>query len=67
MKNSEKCGYIGVAVTHVYVGCEVSNTEQAKELYNDLMKKYPDHEIESNCDAAGRNQTQLMLEKRGLI
>ena len=31
------------------------------------MKKYPDHEIESNCDAAGRNQTQLMLEKRGLI
>ena len=67
MKNSEKCGYIGAAVTHVYVGCEVSNTEQAKELYNDLMKKYPDHEIESNGDAAGRNQTQLMLEKRGLI
>lgn len=66
-KNSEKCEPVGVAVNHIYIGCEISTADEARDIYNALLSRYPDHEIANNVDEKGRNKLQKMLAEKQLL
>lgn len=62
-KNSERCCPVGVpAPNMLYVGCEC-NPENGRTLYRELMKRFPEHECEANCNAKGENITQIALRE----
>lgn len=62
-KNSERCCPVGVPSPNVlYVGCECS-PEQGRLLYQNMMKRFPNHECEANCNAKGENITQLAIKE----
>ena len=66
-KNSVRCGNIGkVSDILFYVGSECS-PETGRMVYNDLIRKYPSHECQRNCDSKGWNGTQKLMAENGLM
>lgn len=64
--NSARCYPVGLATPFMlYIGCECS-PEEGRNIYNNLIRKYPGHECERNCDASGLNATQKLMREAGL-
>lgn len=67
IKNSVRCQTVGTPTPFLlYVGTECE-ADKARDVYNDLVRKYPDHECQRNCDQDGLNATQRIMKKQGLI
>lgn len=67
ISNSVRCQTVGTPTPFLlYVGTEC-DADKAREVYNDLMRKYPDHECQRNCDREGLNATQRILKEQGLM
>ena len=67
IKNSIRCSPVGVPTTFLlYVGSECE-PDKGIDIYNQLIRKFPDHECQLNLDAEGYNPTQRILQKKGLI
>ena len=67
MKNSVKCYPMGKCHPMLlYVGskCEPA---KARNHYQNLMAKYPNHKVQRNCDSSGMNSTQKLLQENGLL
>lgn len=59
MKNSDRCSPVGIPnVSAFYVGSRVSSGLEAKAVYNDMVRKYPDHETIKMVNNSGLNLTQ---------
>ena len=66
-KNSLRCNPVGVPSENLlYVGCEC-DAYKGRDMYNLLIRQYPDHECQRNCDDNGLNLTQKMLLDNGLM
>lgn len=64
--HSVRCSPVGKPSPMLYyIGCECE-PEDGKRIYNELIKKYPVHECQRNCDTNGLNPTQKLFEKHGL-
>lgn len=62
--NSLRCSPVGTPTPFLlYIGCECP-AEDARKLYGNLMRQYPDHECESNCDSTGLNATQRLIFRK---
>ena len=67
LKNSQRCIPIGLLLPDiVYIGCECS-AEQGRNIYNQLIDKYPDHECQRNVGSDNLNLTQKILAENGLM
>lgn len=67
MKNSARCYPMGQATEGlVYVGCEC-DPEQGRLIYRQLIKNFPRHDCQRNCNADGYNLTQQLFKERGLM
>lgn len=67
LRNSERCFPVGTPTDgFYYVGTECAPIEGIK-LYQELIRKYPNHECQRNCDNKGYNKTQRMLKDNGLM
>lgn len=67
LPNSKRCLPVGVPCpTTLYVGCPCE-PEQARCIYNNLIRQYPAHECQRNCDENGWNKTQKMFREAGLM
>lgn len=65
--HSVRCEPVGqCSPSMVYIGCEC-DSEQAKDIYRDLLREYPNHCSDSNTDENGLNKLQKMMVERGLI
>lgn len=65
--NSSRCWPVGVPTSvFLYVGCECSPAE-GRRIYSDLIRRYPGHECERNCDENGWNKMQKLLHQKGLM
>lgn len=66
-KNRVRCYPVGMPTRFLlYVGCEC-NPENGRNIYQKLIKEFPEHECEKNCDSSGMNETQKILKKFGLM
>lgn len=67
-KNTERIHHIGKCSKGMYyVGCECEPYE-AKQIYKNLIARYPRHEAQRNVNSAtGRNRTQQALIDAGLM
>ena len=66
LKNSERCKPLGLAhESLLYVGFPCSPSDGRKQ-YNDLIRKYPNHEIHMNVGNDNRTETQRILSERGI-
>lgn len=66
-KNSQRCLPVGQAYEDfLYVGFECE-PNRARKIYNDLIKKYPNHKTQSETNANGFNKAQEEAKKRGLM
>lgn len=64
--NSARCYPVGIATPFMlYIGCKC-DPEEGRKIYNSLIRKYPDHECQRNCDASGLNKTQKLMREVGL-
>lgn len=64
--NSARCYPVGLATPFMlYIGSEC-DPEEGRTFYNNLIRKYPGHECERNCDASGLNATQKAMRDAGL-
>lgn len=64
--NRVRCYPVGRATPFMlYIGCECS-PDEGRKIYNNLIRKYPGHECERNCDASGLNATQKAMREAGL-
>lgn len=62
-KNSERCFPVGTPTpSYLYVGCECSPS-LGRNIYNQMMRKFPNHECEANCNSKGENMTQIALRE----
>lgn len=50
----------------LYVGCEC-DPDSGRMIYQQLMRQFPDHECETNCDSSGMNAQQRVFRNRGLM
>jgi len=67
LPNSVRCNPVGTPTPFLlYVGCECE-PEQGKVIYRDLIRRFPNHECQRNCDSSGLNATQRVMRKYGLI
>ena len=65
--NRIRCQIVGKpAPMLLYVGCPCDPVDAAR-IYRNLMRQYPNHECERNCDAAGWNPTQKLMHQHGLM
>lgn len=65
--NSVRCQPVGVPNRlFLYVGCECLPNE-ARKIYQDLIREFPNHECQRNCDTSGINKTQAMLKNQNLL
>ena len=65
--NRVRCQPVGTPTPFfLYVGCECDPNE-GKRIYNDLIRQFPDHECQRNCDASGVNATQKLYLEKGLM
>lgn len=67
VKNSIRCYPVGTPTPIMfYVGSEC-DSEEGRLIYQRLMKEFPNHKIERNCDNKGYNPTQRILKEQGLM
>lgn len=67
LRNSQRCFPIGnVNPLFIYVGCECE-PDAGRKIYQELMRKYPNHECQRNCDSEGYNPTQKLMADMGLM
>ncbi len=66
--NTERIQHIGKCSKGMYyIGCECEPYD-AKQLYQNLIARYPNHEAQRNVNSAtGRNRTQQAMIDAGLI
>ena len=65
--NSVRCAPVGTPTPFMlYVGCECE-PQGGRNIYNKLMRDFPRHECERNCDSSGYNVTQRMMKDKGLM
>lgn len=65
--NRVRCAPVGTPTPFLlYVGCEC-DAERGREIYNQLLKRYPNHECERNCDRNGLNETQRIIRSYGVM
>ena len=65
--NSVRCAPVGTPTPFMlYVGCECE-AQGGRHIYNKLMRDFPRHECERNCDNSGYNATQRMMKDKGLM
>lgn len=65
--NSMRCAPVGIPAPFLlYVGCPC-DPDEGRMIYQRLMRQYPDHECESNCDKDGMNAQQRIFKERGLM
>lgn len=60
MTNSEKAIFGRTKQYLYYIGCECS-PKDGIQIYNDMMKKYPNHVCYDNIDRNGMTKTQKMI------
>lgn len=66
-KNSIRCCPVGKATDFLfYVGAKCE-ADRGRYEYQRLMKEFPNHECERNCNADGLNRTQKMFKENGLM
>lgn len=67
VRHSIRCSPVGMPTSiFLYVGCECE-PDAGRVIYQQLMRQFPDHECERNCDSSGMNSLQRHLNKRGLF
>ena len=67
LRNRDRCTPVGTPTPFMlYIGCECE-PEQGRAIYRNLMKDYPDHECERNCDENGWNAMQKLMKEKGLM
>lgn len=65
--HSIRCAPVGTPTPFLYyVGCPC-DPEEGRKIYQRLIRDYPDHECQRNCDKNGLNQTQKRLKELGLM
>lgn len=65
--NSKRCMPLGKPTPGLlYVGCPCG-PRMGRTIYNRLMRAWPDHVCDRNCDATGMNATQRVIAKHGLM
>jgi len=65
--NHIRCSPVGTPTPFLlYVGSECEPLD-GKIIYNNLIRRYPDHECQRNCDDSGMNATQRKLRSMGLM
>jgi hypothetical protein len=60
-KNSELCTPVGKAQRYVYAGCKIESAKAGIRIYNDLVRKFPNHEILNGINADGTTKLQQMI------
>ena len=65
--NSQRCGIVGMADGKLYIGSRCSDSDEAREVYNDLLKRFPSHEIADNLNSNGVPPFQQKLINAGLM
>lgn len=67
LANSVRCAPVGIPTPMMlYVGCPCE-PEDARDIYRELIKKFPEHECQRNVDASGMNATQKVFAEKGLM
>ena len=65
--NHVRCSPVGTPTDFfLYIGCECE-PEDGKTIYNNLIREYPDHECQRNCDDSGMNTLQRKMKQEGLM
>lgn len=65
--NHERCAPVGSpSPILLYVGCKC-DPEDGKEIYRELMKKFPYHECRRDLNSDHINPTQKMMQTAGLL
>lgn len=65
--NSIRCSPVGTPTPFLlYVGCPC-DAEKGKDMYNRLVRQYPDHECQRNVDKSGYNATQRKMKEAGVM
>lgn len=65
--NSVRCQQVGTpSINYLYVGCPCP-PDAGKLIYNNMMRRYPNHPTARNVDKQGFNPTQRMLKDQGLM
>lgn len=67
LKNSMRCCPVGTPTPILYYIGSECEPEEGKRIYQRLIKKYPDHECQRNCNGNGLNPTQKLLADNGLM
>lgn len=66
-KNHIRCYPVGIPTGFLlYIGCEC-DPEEGRKIYQDLIKNFPNHDCERNCDNSGLNETQRIMREAGLM
>lgn len=65
--NSKRCGCVGLNDSKIYIGSRCSHSDVARSLYNDLLEKFPSHEITDNLNINGVPPLQQKLMNAGLM
>ena len=62
-----RCAPLGVPSEFLlYIGCECE-PDKAAQIYRNLIKEFPKHECQRNCDVSGMNRIQRKLASLGLM
>ena len=65
--NQQRCYPVGTPTAFLYyVGCPCE-PEEGRKIYQNLMRAYPDHECQRNCDSSGLNATQRVMKELGVM
>ena len=65
--NRTRCYPVGKPTSFLfYIGCEC-DPEEGILIYRRLLKQFPNHECQRNCDINGYNATQKVLKEVGLM
>jgi len=65
-KNSKRC-VVGTADNKIYVGSPCKSALEAANMYNDLIKNFPNHEVKRSINMEQMSVVQEMMLEAGLM
>lgn len=67
VKNSRRCYPVGTPTPFLLYAGSPCDPSKGRSIYQRLMRDFPNHECERNCDTSGMNPTQKVLAQHGLM
>lgn len=67
VKNRQRCCPVGTPTPFMYYVGSPCDPDEGRKIYQRLIRTFPNHECQRNCDPNGLNATQKVFAQHGLM